>query len=158
MRLTRAAEYAVRCILYMSGREEGALVGRGKVTRAMGIPKAFMAKIAQQLAKAGFIQIVQGAGGGYRLRLPPKRITLLDVVEAVNGSILLNDCLMGAGTCSRDADCPVHRVWRKAREGLRDTLREADFERLAREEAGGFPKGPDGCLHTLATRKPEPED
>jgi Rrf2 family protein len=135
MRLTRAAEYAVRCILYLSGLGVGVPASRKEITRAMDIPEAFMAKIAQQLSRAGFIEITQGARGGYRLAVPPDRITLLDVVETVNGGIFLNDCLMRPGACTRDRTCPVHRVWQRAREQLRATLGEADFEYLAREAA-----------------------
>jgi Rrf2 family protein len=134
MRLTRAGEYAIRCALFLSMRAEGRLVKRLEIAQAMDIPEQFLGKIAQQLAKAGIIEIVQGAGGGYRLLIPPGRLTLLEVVEAVIGEIFLNDCLARPGECRRSSACAVHAVWEQARSQLRETLRRARFADLAAAE------------------------
>ncbi|MBW2607859.1 MAG: Rrf2 family transcriptional regulator [Deltaproteobacteria bacterium] len=139
MRLTRAAEYAVRCIVYLAGNGQGKVVGRVEIAKAMEIPEQFLGKIAQQLARSGFIEIVQGAKGGYRLLLSPEKITLLDVVEAVTGEIFLNDCVMRPESCFRTSGCSIHRVWEKAREQLRSTLREATFAKMLEKETCIFP-------------------
>lgn len=130
MRLTRAGEYAVRCSLYLSSQPRGEIVSRREIAREMDIPNQFLGKIAQQLARAGIIEIIQGPKGGYRLRVPPEELTLLDVVEAVTGEIFLNDCLLSPESCGRSPECCVHRVWDKARKQLRQTLREASFAGL----------------------------
>jgi Rrf2 family protein len=96
----------------------------------MDIPGQFLGKIAQQLARAGIIEIVQGAGGGYRLIIPPETLTLLDVVEAIIGEIVLNDCVANPDGCYRSPGCSVHLVWEKARKQLRETLRQARFADL----------------------------
>lgn len=137
MRLTRAGEYAVRCVLYLAGRPPGDVASRREVASAMDIPDSFLSKIAQQLAKAGIIEIIQGAKGGYRLLIPPENVTLLDVVETISGEIFLNDCLMRPGACSRSPVCKVHQVWQKAREQLRATLRQATIDQLLGDEACG---------------------
>jgi Rrf2 family protein len=134
MRLTRAGEYAVRCIFYLSTQPTGIIVSRKDISREMDIPDQFLGKIAQQLARAGLIEIVQGARGGYRLRLSPSEIPLLTVVEAVIGKIFLNDCLMRPESCKRSRSCSVNRVWEKAKNQLRETLREMTFEQLLKEE------------------------
>ncbi|MFW5731013.1 MAG: RrF2 family transcriptional regulator [Desulfonatronovibrionaceae bacterium] len=134
MMLSRAGEYAVRCVLYMSGQSPGRTVPRKEVARAMGIPETFLSKIAQDLARAGIILIRQGSRGGYRLLREPADITLLDVVEAVDGEIYLNECIMQPESCRRSPMCRVHRVWQKARERVRQTLGEADFRDLGRGE------------------------
>jgi len=130
MRLTRAGEYAIRAVLYLAGKGRGELVNRREIAREMDIPGQFLAKIAQQLARAGHIEIVQGAKGGFRLRVPPESLTLLDVVEAVEGEIFLNDCIMDPGSCRRSPTCAVHRVWDQARTQLRECLRSASFSTL----------------------------
>lgn len=135
MRLTRAGEYAVRCALYLATKEQGLVVGRKEIARAMEIPDQFLSKIARQLARSGVIEIIQGARGGYRLMIPPEKLTLLDVVEAVTGEIFLNDCLMSPNACFRDAGCAVNRIWDKARNQLRNTLREATFDKLLEENS-----------------------
>ncbi len=133
MRLTRAGEYAVRCMLYLASLETGELAMRRDIARTMDIPEQFLGKIAQQLSRAGFIDIVQGAKGGYRLEVSPHELTLLEVIEAVVGEIFLNDCVMRPDSCNRSNACAVHRVWEKARSQLRDTLREATFAGLLQD-------------------------
>ncbi len=130
MRLTKAAEYAVRCVLYMAGAPCGAVVSRKKIAQRMDIPDAFLGKIAQQLARAGILEIRQGPRGGLRLLPPPEALSLLTVIETISGEIILNDCLSTAIGCDRHATCPVHDIWRHARQQLRATLAQADFRSL----------------------------
>ena len=140
MRLTRAGEYAVRCVLYLASKGVDTLCNRKKIAAKMDIPDQFLGKIAQQLARAGFIEIVQGARGGLKLAVDPEKLTLLDVVEAVIGEIFLNDCVVRPESCQRSQACTVHHVWETARSQLRDTLREATFASLITE---------DGCVIPL---------
>ncbi len=139
IRLTRAGEYGVRCILFLAGNGQGKVVGRVEIAQAMDIPEQFLSKIAQQLARSGFIEIIQGAKGGYRLLFSPDKLSLLDVVESVTGEIFLNDCVMRPDSCFRSPECSIHRVWEKAREQLRNTLREATFAKLIEDETCIFP-------------------
>lgn len=142
MRLSRAGEYAVRCILYLASKPFGQVIPRSPIATAMGIPEPFLAKIAQLLAKAGIIEILQGAKGGYRLTRPPEDVTLLEVVEAVMGELFLNDCIIRPESCSRSSNCSVHQVWQRARQALRQTLAEATFAKLSAEESCLSPQGP----------------
>ncbi len=137
MRLTRAGEYAIRCMLYMAANNDNSIgvIRRQDIANEMEIPAQFLGKIAQQLARAHFIEIVQGAGGGYRLLADPRKLTLLDVVEVVTGEIVLNDCQLIPGSCFRSPTCSVHRIWEKARDQLRETLRAATFATLLEEES-----------------------
>jgi Rrf2 family protein len=114
----------------------------------MGIPTQFLSKIAQQLAHAGLIEIVQGSKGGLRLTVSPEKISLLDVVEAVIGEIFLNDCILKPASCDRSNACAAHQVWGKARSQLRATLREATFAKLLQEQS---------CSNPLANGNPKPD-
>jgi Rrf2 family iron-sulfur cluster assembly transcriptional regulator len=140
MRLTRAGEYAVRCVLFLCRKGKGVLTARKEIALAMDIPEPFLGKIAQQLARAGIVEIVQGAGGGLRLSRDPKEVTLLDVVEAVIGRIFLNDCILRPESCNRSSECEVHKVWVKARDGLRQTLGEASFAEILEGNGECFAK------------------
>ncbi|NLZ16413.1 MAG: Rrf2 family transcriptional regulator [Desulfobulbaceae bacterium] len=122
MRLTRAGEYAVRCMLYLCDKGQGNLVSRQEIAESADIPAHFLAKIAQQLAKAGFIEIRQGARGGFILSKKPSDISLLQVVETMIGEIYLNDCIIRPESCGSQPECSVHRVWLNARDQLRSTL------------------------------------
>ena len=134
MRLTRAGEYAVRCALYLSYQGEGVITSRREIARVMDIPDQFLSKIAPQLAKAQIIEIIQGAKGGYRLIISPDKLTMLDVVEAVIGEIFLNDCVLRPESCQRAPACSAHQVWEKARNQLRDTLRQANFKQMLADD------------------------
>lgn len=130
MRLTRAAEYAIRCILYLSRQGQGVLTSRQEIARQADIPTHFLAKIAQDLAKAGLIEIRQGARGGFILRKTPADISLLEVVETMIGEISLNDCIARPADCRVRSHCAVHRIWLDARDQLRSTLRQVSFAQL----------------------------
>jgi Rrf2 family transcriptional regulator, iron-sulfur cluster assembly transcription factor len=135
MRLTRAGEYAVRCMLYLSCLGVNKIGNRLEIAKAMDIPAQFLGKIAQQLARAGYIEIIQGPKGGFRLIVPPEKVTLLGVIEAVIGEIYLNDCLMRPESCDRSPTCTVYHVWQNARTQLRQTLEEATFASLQTENS-----------------------
>jgi Rrf2 family protein len=139
MRLTRAGEYAVRCVLYLASKGVGIICNRKQIAAEMDIPDQFLGKIAQQLARAGFLEIVQGARGGFKLAVAPENLSLLDVVEVVIGEIYLNDCVIRPESCQRSQACSVHQVWEKARNQLRDTLRTATFASLLTEDSCVIP-------------------
>ena len=122
MKMTKASDYGVRCILYLSSKGKGVLVSRREISDAMEIPSPFLGKISQKLAKAGIIEIIQGARGGYRLLKEPEQVSLLQVIEAVMGEIILNDCLSGRSICTRQDCCSVHPVWSDVRDQMRRTL------------------------------------
>ena len=134
MEITRATEYAVRCVLHLALEPADRVVPRREIAAAREIPDEFLGKIAQRLARAGLIRILQGARGGYQLSIPAGKITLLDVVEAAEGDLGLNTCVMHAKACSRTCVCAAHRVWAEARRQLRATLGGVTFADLAAQE------------------------
>jgi len=143
MRLNRAGEYAVRCALELARRGTGVVVSRKEIAEQADIPGPFLAKIAQQLARAGIIEILQGASGGYRLLVEPRELTLLMVIEAIIGEISLNDCVARPDSCVSSPLCTVHRVWNHAAAQLRQTLGEVNFADLATETCCLSPLVPD---------------
>jgi Rrf2 family protein len=136
MRLTRAGEYAIRCVLYLSSQEKGVVTSRNAIADEMEIPRDFLTKIAQQLSRADILEIIQGPKGGFRLLVPPEKLTLLDVIETMMGEIFFNECALRPGTCSRSCTCAVHNVWVKARTQFRETLRQATFDQLVEDAKG----------------------
>lgn len=134
MRLTRAAEYAIRCILYLAKKGKGVPASRKDIAEHAEIPPHFLAKIAQDLARAGLIEIRQGAKGGFSLIREPGDITLLEVVETMIGEIYLNDCVARPSSCNILNACAVHKVWLQARRQLRDTLRAVTFDQLIQDK------------------------
>lgn len=134
MEITRATEYAVRCVLHLALEPQERVVPRREIAAAREIPEQFLGKIAQRLARAGIIRILQGARGGYQLVQPPGQLTLLAVVEAAEGPLELNTCVLHPRACSRTCVCAAHRVWSAARRQLRGTLAAVTFAELAAQE------------------------
>lgn len=134
MRLTRACEYAIRCISYLSRIGTGVSVPKKEIAAYSEIPESFLAKIAQDLNKAGLIKIRQGSKGGYILLKAPEEITLLDVVEMMIGPIYLNDCVGRPSTCPASPRCLVHRAWDDASTQLRNTLAGVNFAEISKDE------------------------
>jgi len=147
MRITMAAEYAVRCVIYLAQKGPGVLTTRQEVAERADIPAKFLSKIAQDLAKSDIIDIKQGAKGGYSLRHRPEDINMLTVVEAIIGTISLNECTTRPGVCPSSPTCSANRVWMAARDQVRETLRRATFADLA---AKGACCGPPPDLTNLA--------
>jgi len=87
MRLTRAADYAVRGMLYLASVNGRRRVLINEIAKAESVPTSFLAKIFQQLRKAGLVASHRGTKGGFRLRLSPKYIRLRDIIEAAQGPV-----------------------------------------------------------------------
>jgi len=111
MQLTLKGDYAVRVIVDLAGQPAGATVKTEALGRRTGVPQAYLSKIIQALAHAGLVRTRRGALGGISLPEERQTITLRQVIEAVEGPIYLNRCLIRPGLCPRDSFCPVHPVW-----------------------------------------------
>jgi len=135
MRLTRAGEYAIRCMIYLAHNGKGVLVSKQEICERAEIPGHFLAKIAQELAKAQLITITQGPKGGYALLPRPESVSLLRVVEVMIGEIFLNDCIDRPQSCTVSKSCSVHKVWATARNQLRDTLAAVNLAELSEKES-----------------------
>ncbi|RQW87332.1 MAG: Rrf2 family transcriptional regulator [Geobacter sp.] len=133
MGLTRKGEYAIRGILYLARQPQGKVSLVGEIAAASDVPKTFLAKILQDFVKKGLVSSSRGSGGGFMLALPAARITLLQVVEAVEGPIMPNRCLISEGACDRDGTCRVHPVWERVRQQTAAILDGVTIEDLARD-------------------------
>ncbi len=131
-RLTRDGEYGVRAVLHLSANPL-AFCGMREIARAQGIPENYLAKIMQQLARRELVRSRRGASGGYALARSPRHMTLRQVIEAIEGPIFLNVCLIKKGECPRDDICPVHDVWRTAQKKLLQALDSRTMEDLVRD-------------------------
>ena len=134
MELTRKGEYAIRGIVYLAKQPVGKVILVSEVAEATGVSQTFLAKIFQSFAKLGLVNSFRGTGGGFLLGRPAARITLRQVVEAVEGPIIPNRCLTGEGVCERTAECMVHPVWRKIQNEVAAILDSVTLADLAKEK------------------------
>jgi len=134
MQITRQADYAVRTVLYLAGVENGDRAPTSKIAQLQRIPSSFLAKIVSQLSVAGIVQTSRGARGGVALAREAKDISLLNVVEAIDGPITLNECVADPSMCAFGDQCVVHDVWCQAQAELVRHLARSDFATLARSQ------------------------
>ncbi len=134
MQLTMTGEYAVRAMMHMSSLPFRTIVQIADISRQWDIPDNFLRKIVAQLSKSGLLLSHRGSGGGVTLARTADSITLLDVIEAVEGKMFLNKCLIGPDACSRSARCAVHIVWCEAQQQMRQILNKRSLAELAEHD------------------------
>lgn len=129
MQITRQTDYAIRCVLYLS-REKNRVVMVEEITREMSIPRSFLAKILQKLTKAGILKSFRGVKGGFQLAKKTGQISLLDVIEAIQGPTAMNTCAVDKTSCKFISYCTVHPVWVELRKKVEQHLRKVTFQKL----------------------------
>lgn len=130
MQITRQADYAVRAMTYLTELGPDRRAATSQIAQEKQIPPSFLAKIVSQLSVAGLLNTSRGARGGVSLAKPAAEISLLDVVEAIDGPILLNECVGDGADCSFGESCLVKAVWCDAQQQLVNRLRSTTFNQL----------------------------
>jgi Rrf2 family protein len=133
LQLTRNGEYAVRAVLFLASRTPGRPVLITEISESQEVPKSYLSKIMQQLVHSGLVRSRRGINGGFTLARPAESITLKETIEAVEGPIHLNVCLIRKGECHRDDFCPVHPVWQEAQRRLSEVLDGKTMADLVRD-------------------------
>ena len=132
MRLTRQSDYAMRAVLYLSVKPHASIQ---QIAEAQGTPREYLGKILQKLARDGIVRTHRGSGGGISLARAPAAISLRDVIEAVDGPVLINSCFVTPGECRREGICAAHEELYEVQRELRRLLGQIDFAALAAREA-----------------------
>ena len=130
MQLSRTGEYAIRAMLHLAALEDKKISRISEISKTWDMPESFLRKILNNLAKAGLVLSFRGIGGGFSLARPANKITLLNIVEAVEGKIYLNKCLVGPEFCDNRTWCPVHTAWGKAQEAFSEILNSKTLKDL----------------------------
>ena len=130
MKLSTQADYAVRAVYELAGREPGAVVHTDEIAGAQSIPMARLAKVVQDLARAGLVRTMRGRQGGVVLARSAGDITVRDVYEAMEGPILMCRCRQRAEPCGEQA-CDTHAFWEGVETLLNEELETMTFAALA---------------------------
>jgi len=132
MQITRQADYAIRAILYLAQLGPDEKASTSQIAEDKDIPLSFLAKIIAQLSVAGLLQTMRGARGGVTLARPAKDINLLEVVEAIDGPIQINECVNDSYQCSQHG-CPMRGIWQDTQADLVNRLRSSTFDKFVAE-------------------------
>ena len=130
MQITRQADYAIRAILFLASLKPGERAATSQIAESKKIPSSFLAKIISQLSIAGLIHTSRGARGGVSLARIPSEISVLDVVEAIDGPIALNDCTIDPSLCNFGEQCPMKPLWCDTQAELVTKLRATTFSQF----------------------------
>jgi Rrf2 family protein len=125
--LTKRSDYAIRAMLALTMAEEGLLSSR-KIAEEMKIPPRFLPQIMGDLTRAGLVDAHPGRAGGYKLARPASAVTLLTVIEAVEGDPHRQICVMRGTACGQDGECGVHDVFYAAESAILEKLAGATLQ------------------------------
>jgi Rrf2 family protein len=128
MQITRQADYAMRAVAYLANLGPDRRAATSQIAEEQQIPPSFLAKIVSQLSVAGLLQTSRGARGGVSLARTPEDISFLEVVEAIDGPILINECVIDHNACNFGDSCALRPVFCDAQADLVNRLEATSFE------------------------------
>jgi Rrf2 family protein len=135
--LSNTCKYAIRAVIYLALNGIENKIGIKEISKELDIPTPFLGKILQQLAKHKMLSSTKGPNGGFVLAKPATEITLLHIIEIIDGLDLFNDCLIGMRTCSasahNDVQCPTHHKYLPISKQLYELFNTETIQVLADE-------------------------
>ena len=135
MKLSPAAELAIRGILVLAGEDDSTPIPLKEICQRRDLPREYLVKIFSMLTKAGLVTPIRGKKGGYVLARSPEDISLLEVIEAVEGRISLNYCQHDPPQCDED-DCLVRPIWTELQHIVRDKLASSSLAEVCPRTTG----------------------
>lgn len=139
LELTKRGDYAVRAMLALARAPGDRRTSVPRIAEEMKIPVRFLPQVMGDLVAAGLVEATTGRSGGYRLARSADAITLLDVVDAVEGDSRRQSCVLRSGPCGLDGHCDVHDVFFAAQDAMLATLAAARLADLPVRRGGHIP-------------------
>ena len=127
---SKKCEYGLQGVLYLAAHMDENVISADEIAKALNIPKEFISKILQSLTESGIVNSKKGKNGGFTLAKNPSKIRLIDVVAAIDGLEIFNNCVLGFPQCSPDHPCPVHHNWGELRNKAYSMLTEETLDRF----------------------------
>ena len=131
MQITRSGEYGLRGLIFLAKQPPEKTILVSEFAKVQNIPETFLAKIFQRLSKAGLLRSVRGSNGGFTLGRAAHEISMREVIEALEGPIALNRCLIRKGECEEEERCTLYPVWSEVQQRFLDILDKTTMENLA---------------------------
>jgi Rrf2 family protein len=132
-RINRRTDYAIRVMVGLAKRPFNTRLPTQVIQEEMQIPRPFLQRIIADLSRTDLLLTFPGPTGGLELARPAETINLRQIWEAVEGPLLISDCLESPGTCPLDNGCPVHFRWRRIQSLLAKEMESATLDQLAAE-------------------------
>jgi Rrf2 family protein len=132
MQIPRRVDYGLRAVIYLSGQDPARCCSMGEIAKAQGVPRKFLEKIIQDLARAGLILSKRGSCGGYSLARAPETISFHDVIEALEGPVMVNACMDEHLGCDQMPRCTMIGVWNEVQHKVTEVLSRTTIATLRR--------------------------
>ena len=129
--IRRGTDYALAALVPLAERE-GQVLSVSHLAREARLPETFLRKVLQRLSQRGVVRSHPGPRGGFSLAKDPKKLNLLELLQALQGPIVLNRCLLGKKSCPRMSGCALTKNWRKLQKKFATFFTEVTFAELAR--------------------------
>jgi Rrf2 family transcriptional regulator, iron-sulfur cluster assembly transcription factor len=133
MLLSKSCIYGIRATLYLSSREKDGYIPIREMSDKLEISFHFLTKILQQLTSKGILESYKGPNGGVRLTKPGKKVTLLEVVVAIDGESMFTECALGLPGCGVMKPCPMHDSWAETRDQIKSMLESTTLKELSKK-------------------------
>ena len=117
MQFTKAEEYGIFGILYLAEQPVGKVTPLSEISELQDVPEKFLAKIFQSLSRSGLVRSHRGVKGGFSLGRPAGRISVLQIVESIQGPYFIAKCLHTGEICDK-GNCPIKSLLRKAQTAM----------------------------------------
>ena len=131
MRVSMKSDYALRAVMEMALVHGGRPLQTSEIAARRSIPESYLEQLLTVLRKAGFVTSLRGPQGGHSLAVHPSRISAGDVVRALEGPLVVMDCLSGPEGCQLVADCAVKELWGEVGTAVERVLDKVSIEDLA---------------------------
>lgn len=129
--ISKSSEYGLRAALYVATRRNEKYVPIREISKDLKISFHFLTKILQRLTREGLMISCRGPSGGIALAKPAKKITLMDIIQAIEEKDLFESCILGLAGCGEKKPCPLHKYWARERKSMKAVFSKMTLDKLS---------------------------
>ncbi|MCW9707282.1 RrF2 family transcriptional regulator [Fodinibius salsisoli] len=128
--LSQGSQYAISAVIALAKQPEGTTVSAADLARPLNCPAAYLSQILSKLKPSGILKSRRGLNGGVYLARKPHEISMMDVIEAIDGTDFFERCFLGIEGCGKIEPCPFHTFWSKERKKIQQWLSDTTFDNI----------------------------
>lgn len=133
MLISKSCIYGVRSVLYLALQEDRSYVSIREISKKLNISFHYLTKILQTLNRTGIVNSTKGPKGGISFKIPPEKLTVFDVVDAIDSDEVFRECVLGLPDCSDENPCALHKIFYRRKASLQNELKEVTIREIAAE-------------------------
>lgn len=131
MLLSKSCIYGIRSVLFLAINKERQFISIREISKELGISFHYLTKILQTLNRAGILESTKGPKGGVSFRIPPEKLTVYNIIYAIDGNEVFEECVLGLPGCSNQNPCSLHEMWSATKDHLENGLKDQTIEEMA---------------------------